>query len=113
MPSCPGPIGAGSLIAAVALTLAFVVALAIGTFTRRAGMTALLLMGFFVGGLALLAGAGRALLVWGPALGLVGGLVLESIRETARRCARSTRCPPGPGRSARVGTQPDALPRCP
>jgi hypothetical protein len=72
------------LIAAIALTLAFVVALAIGTFTRRAGMTALLLMGFFVGALALLAGAGRALLIWGPALGLVGGLVLESIRDTAR-----------------------------
>lgn len=72
------------MLAALALGLAFLVALAVGTFTRRAAVTALLLMGLFVGLLALLAGAGRTLLVVGPAIGLVAGLVLESIRDTAR-----------------------------
>jgi hypothetical protein len=89
------------LVTAIALTLAFVVALAIGTFTRRAGMTALLLMGFFVGVLALLAGAGRLLLIWGPALGLVGGLVLESIRETARALRPFDTVPARPSERAR------------
>ena len=92
------------MVAAIALILAFVVALAIGTFTRRAGMTALLLMGFFVGVLALLAGAGRALLIWGPALGLVGGLVLESIRETARALRPFDTVPARPRERARRGS---------
>jgi hypothetical protein len=72
------------LLAALALGLVFLVALALGTFTRRTAVTALLLTGLFVGLLALLAGSGRTLLLWGPAIGLVAGLVLESIRDTAR-----------------------------
>ena len=72
------------MLAAIALSLAFLIALAVGTFTRRAAVTALLLMGLFLGGLALAAGGDTVLLLWGPALGLVGGLVVETIRDTAR-----------------------------
>jgi hypothetical protein len=72
------------LLAALAFVLAFVIALALGTFTRRAAVTSLLGMGLFVGLLGAAAGTGAALLVWGPALGLVVGLVVESIRDTAQ-----------------------------
>ena len=72
------------MVAAIALGLAFLVAVAIGTFTRRAAVTVLLVMGMLVGVTTLIAGGGRELLVWGPALGLVAGLIAESIRDTAR-----------------------------
>jgi ammonia channel protein AmtB len=89
------------VLTALALALAFLVALALGTFTRRTAVTAFLLMGLFVGLLALLAGAGRTLLLWGPALGLVAGLVLESIRDTARSLRPRPEAPPGPRQAAR------------
>jgi hypothetical protein len=89
------------LFVAIAVGLALLVALAIGTFTRRASLTALLVMGVFAGVATLLAGGGSALLVWGPAMGLVAGLVAESIRDTARALRPFDEAPAAERRHAR------------